>query len=171
MRARDNPFRAARVEGLKYRLDIPWQELVERWTVLGRFGALVGPPGSGKTTLLENFAEVLRARGEKVQLARLRGGEPPALEPGAVALLDGVEEMDRTRWRVLHLRLSAAVITLHTPRLLSTLWDCRTTPALLDGLLDELGASAWRDAGRRLFAEKRGDLRQVFRALYDLAST
>lgn len=169
MRARDNPFRAARVEGLKYRLDIPWQALVERWMSLGRFGAIVGPPGSGKTTLLEGFAEVLRARGERVQLARLRDGEPPELEAGAVALLDGVEQMDRTRWRILRLRLPAAVITLHTPHLLATLWECRTTPELLDGLLEELGASAWRETGRRLFVQHRGDLRAVFRALYDLA--
>ncbi len=170
MRARDNPFRAARVEGLKYRLGISWQELVERWMSIGRFGAIVGPEGSGKTTLLEGFAEVLRARGERVQLARLREGEPPELEPGAVALLDGVEQMDRTRWRVLQLRLPAAVITLHTPRLLATLWECRTSPELLDGLLEELGAMAWREQARRLFVEKRGDLRQVFRALYDAAS-
>jgi ATPase subunit of ABC transporter with duplicated ATPase domains len=169
MRARDNPFRAERVQRLRYRLDLPWPAFVERWTSLGRRGAIVGPEGAGKTTLLEGFAEVLRARGETVQWVRLseEAREMPAVEPGAVLLLDGAEQLDAARWRLVRGQAASGVATSHRPGLWPTLWECRTSPELLDALLGDLGASQWRAEARALFDARKGNLREVLRALYD----
>jgi hypothetical protein len=169
VRARDNPFRSARVLALRYRLEIPWPALIERWTSLGRVGAIVGPPGTGKTTLLEGLTDVLRDRGERVQLLRLteEGPDLPGIEPGAVVLLDSAGLLTDAAFRRFRQRAAAWVVTAHGPGRGPTLWECRTSAELLDGLLDELGVPEWRAEARALFARKPGNVREVLRALYD----
>lgn len=172
MRARDNPFRADRVLRLRYRLDVPWPAFAERWTSLGRRGAIVGPEGAGKTTLLEGFADVLRARGERVQMIRLseEARALPDVEPGATVLLDGAEQLDEARWRRFGGQVASGVVTTHAPGRWPLLWECRTSPELVDGLLEELGQPQWKADARALFAPCRGNVRAILRALYDRAS-
>jgi GTPase SAR1 family protein len=69
MLARDNPFRAERVESIGYRFvdGGSWDSLMARGDELGWRAALVGPDGSGKTTLIDELAERLVARGRRVR--------------------------------------------------------------------------------------------------------
>jgi hypothetical protein len=140
----------------------------------------VGPHGHGKTTLLEDLGERLGQRGFRVRTATLRRGER-RLGPGREAalfrepdradllLVDGAEQLDRLSWWRLRRRSRAAaglIVTAHRPGLLPTLYECRTTPELLAGIVADLG-DAVEEGSEELFARHGGDLRQALRELYD----
>ena len=108
--ARLNPFRSERIERLGFRLDERgWRELLERFSSVGRRGALVGPHGSGKTTLLEELEERLEGLGWTIRRWRLRKGRPSPTDQewrlletsGArdVLSVDGAEQLSWRRWR------------------------------------------------------------------------
>jgi hypothetical protein len=182
LRARDNPFAVQRVHAIRYRLSgVTWEGLLARLAALGHRAALVGPHGHGKTTLLEDLGERLAGRGLRVRTATLRLGERrlgPARsaalfrdpDPGDLLLVDGAEQLDPLSWWTLRLRSRAAaglIVTSHRPGLLPTLYECRTTPELLAGIVADLEGRAGEEEAAELFARHGGDLRLALRELYD----
>lgn len=183
MRARDNPFAVQRVLKIRYRLSgVTWEELLERLAALRWRAALVGPHGHGKTTLLEDLGARLGGMGFRVRTATLRAGErrlgpdrESALfrDPGPCDLLlvDGAEQLDRLAWWRLRRRSRAAaglIITSHRPGLLPTLHECRTTPELLAGIVEDLVGPNKASAAGELFDRHGGNLRDALRELYDV---
>jgi hypothetical protein len=182
-----NPFRAERVEALRYRLDAAgWQTLLDRLAALGHRGAIVGPCGSGKTTLLEELRDRCEARG--LATAHWRPGREGRLEfaraftgflgaaPGRMLFLDGAEQLGWREWRRVKWAARAAtglVITSHRTGRLPTLRACGTTPRLLEELVHELLADAPHGGAvgaaecAALWRRHRGNLRDALRELYD----
>ncbi len=180
MRARENPFAVQRVLEIRYRLSgISWDELLERLAALRFRAALVGPHGHGKTTLLEDLGARLTGRGFRVRSVTLHQGDrwlaaPQRRElfrdltPSDVLLLDGAEQLGRLSWLEARTRTRGAgglVITSHRPGLLPTLYECRTDPELLAGIVRDL---LGRDTPvEEVFARHGGNLREALRELYD----
>jgi hypothetical protein len=182
-----NPFRAERVEALRYRLDAAgWQRLLDRLAALGHRGAIVGPCGSGKTTLLEEVRARFAARGSATAHWRVRRERGPEFArefagfldaaPGRMLFLDGAEQLGWREWcRVRRAARDAAglVITTHRAGRLPTLHRCATTSALLEQLVNELLAGAPHSGAvgaaecEALWRRHRGNLRHALRELYD----
>jgi hypothetical protein len=182
MKARENPFRSERIEGLAFRpRGFTLDGLVERLETLGRRGAIVGPEGSGKTTLLEALASHLQTKGIEVRLLRLRSegwksGRDTLLGNGAnrALLVDGMESAPRPARALLDEFQSRAgwlVAALHRPGPLPTLVELRPSQDLLvdlgRDLLGEEDLRALEPELPDLFAKHRGNLRECFRELYD----
>jgi hypothetical protein len=185
MKARDNPFRSARVEALRFRTAGPGLDvLIERLAQLDYRAAIVGDHGSGKTTLLEELQPFLVARGFQPILRRFfdrrRRFAPDDwrrlanADSSHAVLVDGAECLGTLGLRRLCRRVrpaGALLITCHRRCLLPTLIHCRTDADLLADLVAELlGVPAREiDVGscRRLIHRHRGNLRTVLRELYD----
>ena len=73
MNAVENPFRASRIEALRYR-GPSHDELLRRLQQLNGRGALVGPKGAGKTTLMLELSARLRRDGWTTPLIRFQEG-------------------------------------------------------------------------------------------------
>jgi hypothetical protein len=183
VRARDNPFAVRRVLEIRYRLaGATWEELMERLAVLGMRVAIVGPHGHGKTTLLEDLGARLQEQGFRLRTVTLHTGDRRLsaeqrrtlfhdLSPSELLLLDGAEQLGRFAWREVRTRTRAAgglVITSHRPDLLPTLYECRTTPELLDEVLRDLLGSEPEMPVADLFARHGGNLREALREMYDV---
>ena len=186
--ARLNPFRAERVESLRFRFaGEDWPAARRRLETLGWRGAIVGPEGSGKTTLLLELAARLEAEGRAVRLlladgrTRVGPAEFEALAtavrqtPGAV-LLDGADRFSALQWW--RLRRAARgtaglVTTLHCAGRWPTWLTCAPSPGLFVGLVGELlgheGGPGFvsRVELEHLFARHGGNVRAALRALYD----
>jgi len=159
--------------------------LLARLAAFGHRAALVGPHGHGKTTLLEDLAARLEGRGFRLRAVTLHEGDRRLttdqernfladLTPRDCLLLDGAEQLSPRSWRRLEQGSRAAgglVVTSHRAGLLPTLLECRTTPELLAGLIQELlgpDANGSRPTAEDLYARHRGNLRDALRELYDL---
>jgi energy-coupling factor transporter ATP-binding protein EcfA2 len=182
-RPADNPFASHRAEGLAYRCkEIDAAALRRRLEVLGGRSAIIGPKGSGKTTLLEELTFALP--GEPV-LVRIEGGcrhpwrtartqLPKPVTPKHLVLVDGAEQLGPIEWRQLlratrHARIFVA--TLHQPRRLPTLIECRPDYELLCDLVGELApvdAPVLMPCLEELFHRHKGNIRSCLRELYDL---
>ena len=185
---RRNPFRSARIDALRFRLDEGWEALWARFEALGRRASLVGPEGSGKTALLLEIEARLARQGFRVRRLQLKREQrrPDARAwraalrargPRTVVSVDGAEQLSRWRWHRLARatrRAGGLIVTSHHPGLLPTLHHHHTSPALLADLVAELAgqdtATALRAELERLFAEHHGNLRDCLRALYDRAA-
>jgi hypothetical protein len=185
MKARDNPFATSRVLRIRYQLrGVSWTQLLARLEALRYRAAIVGPNGSGKTTLLEDLEPHLRARGFRVHRLRLDArnrSSPPGYLAGwfggmgaqDCVLFDGAEQMGWWRWfRCKRLARGAGglIITSHRPGLLPTVWECRTNPELLAGILGHLlsrPAAEIAVMAAPLHHRHGGNLREVLRELYD----
>jgi hypothetical protein len=181
--ARDNPFRAQRMDALRYRLAGGLDALLDRLVTLEMRAAVVGPHGSGKTALLAALVPRLQARGYEVAELRLGRGERRIdarteawlglSAPGRVLVLDGSDELallDRLRVLRASRRASGLLVATHRHGLLPTLHRCRPTPALLAELIAELhaGCPCALPPPRELYTRHRGNLRAALRELYDL---
>lgn len=184
MNPRDNPFAAHRIERLPFRLPggLTWDALWARLAVSKYCGAIVGPHGSGKTTLLEQLVPELKARDFTPHLVRLTMSSTAAernallthvrrLRAPDLLLLDGAEQLSTREWLSLRSavsNLAGCIITVHRACRLPTLLETVTSPALLDELAAELSGSSLpgREAAA-LHVRHRGNLREVFRELYD----
>jgi hypothetical protein len=184
VRARDNPFAAQRILGIRYRLSgVTWDELLARLDALHCRAALVGPHGRGKTTLLEDLGTRLAGRGFRVRTVTLHEGDRQldedqrrtlfhGLAPSDVFLLDGAEQLDRLSWFEVRMRTQDAgglVITSHRPGLLPTLHECRTSPGLLAEIVAELTGAEMETEEQLtpLFIRHVGNVRDALRELYD----
>jgi hypothetical protein len=182
MKARENPFRSERIEGLAFRpAGFSLDGLMERLAVLGGRGAIVGAEGSGKTTLLEALASHLQERGVEVRLLRMRFedwnprcGAFPGDTVGGVLLVDGLESAGhraRSLLQEMEARRDLLIISSHRPGLLPTLVELRPSQELFTELVRELvgeeDAAVLEPDLPRLFQKNRGNLRECFRELYD----
>lgn len=182
--ARANPFRAERVEALRYRLgETEWTALLARLEELDHRAALVGPKGSGKTTLLEEIEARLVERGWTLRRLRLSrehrrpaDAEWRALLAGAgrrdLVSVDGAEQLPwwwRRRLLWAGRRTGGLLITSHRPGLLPSLKEHRTSPELLAELVTELVGENEepRMDLEEIFAAHRGNVRDCLRHLYD----
>ena len=132
IRARDNPFRADRVQSLPYRLmDTTWDALLDRLAALRYRAAIVGPEGSGKTTVTTTFLEQLCNAGyqfcvfdpegdyhEFPGAIALRGNDARALVDEALSVLDRPAENVVVSLLDLRLEDRPAFSQLLLPRLL-----------------------------------------------------
>ncbi len=185
MKARDNPFAVDRLDRLRYRfVDGSWETLFERLRQFGFRAAIVGPHGRGKTTLLGELGDRLEAAGHVVR--RLWLNEScPAFEPEMIGafwrelqaddliLFDGWEQLPQVsarRFLRRSRRAGGLIVTTHRSGALPTLVECRSSRQLLFALLDDLlgeRAAGVREKAGRLFDRHGGNLRNVWRALYD----
>lgn len=180
-RAKDNPFSAQRLAGLKFRGEA-LETLAGRLEPMGRRAAVVGPHGSGKSTLLRGLLARLAAEGYDVRAVFLHLGDRwlkrndrrllfSRLGPQTVLAVDGAEQLSTLAWRELSLRSRRAaglLVTSHREGLLPTLYVCDTTPELLAELARELTGEELPEAQiAELFSRHGGNLHDVFWELYD----
>ena len=186
LRAADNPFRVERLEALRYRAPgFDWAALLARLEKQGGRGALRGVEGSGKTTLLHELGDRLATQGREVRRLRpdlddrrLAASQLQEFATGAgpsmALLLDGADRVGALAWRrLLRAARGAAVlvVTTHREGRLPTLHRCRTSPALLAELIDELAPLGLGGEGAvALFARSDGNVRRALRTLYDRAA-
>lgn len=186
--AAENPFRVSRLEMLRYRAPgFDWDAFLERIAGADYRGAIIGPHGHGKTILLRELAMRLEGRGFTplgVFLKRGRPGLTPelfrelrrSLGPRNIVLLDGAEQLGSWTWRRFRYavrRASGLIITTHRAGRLPTLYECRTSPELLEEILPELVPEdpfPLRDYARRLFFRHQGDFHKILLALYDFCA-
>lgn len=180
MRARQNPFRAERIQNVPYRFQdgICWSDLIARIEELQFRAAIVGSEGSGKTTLLEELSRKLGEIGFKVILRSAKSGHPAEvvprrLEASELLLIDSAECFGAWEWLRLKWACRAAaglIVTAHRPGLLPTLIQCRTTPELFRQIVGDLLAdqvqlsSGMLDA---IYRKHNGNVRNALRQLYD----
>ncbi|MHC5005643.1 MAG: hypothetical protein ACYTJ0_21290, partial [Planctomycetota bacterium] len=153
MLARDNPFRAARLDALAFRpRGTSWPALMRRVAEHGRRGAIVGPEGHGKSTLLRALGHRLETAGLPVVAVRARRESrgltarqeavlAAAAAGGAVALVDGADALGGRAWRRVRRAAVAAgglLVTTHRPGRLPTIHHCVTDLDLLRELVAEL---------------------------------
>jgi hypothetical protein len=88
-------------------------------------------------------------------------------------MLDGAEQLSRIAWWRFRRGSRPArglIVTSHRPGLLPTLIECHTNRELLMDLLEELLGGrdmAVRDRAERLYRRHHGNIREVWRTLYD----
>ncbi|MCC5789319.1 MAG: hypothetical protein JJT75_06775 [Opitutales bacterium] len=189
MRAHENPFRAERLESLAFRWpeSLNAERLLDKWHALNRRAALIAPKGHGKTTLLGTLMPHWEAEGWIIRRYVLREESPrfpQGYEHGEVRqwnrqtllLLDGSEQLTPWswwRWKRWSRQAGGVLITRHRPGGLPTLWQLETSPSLLTNLLAELWPGSLSDlpaSPEKLWQQRKGDMRLIFRDLYDWAA-
>jgi hypothetical protein len=167
---------------------VDWDRLLDRFAVLKRRAAIVGPRGSGKTTLQEDLAARLEEQGETIRWLRFNRENRRQVQgridsvlaaagPEELLFVDGAEQLGPISWRRFLGRAASfagLVITLHTPGRQPTLIDCRTTPELLYEIVETITPPDETPSRRQLddlFLQHQGNLRLCLRELYDLWAT
>lgn len=197
MKARDNPFRVARVlSAIRYEVPADGDSngrdagvLLPRLEALRFRAAIVGPHGSGKTTLLEDLESVLAARGFRIVHVRLDTSDPHLprewrwrprssaqvreLDANDIICLDGAEQLGRIAWMRFRWRTRRAgglIITTHERGRLPTLIECATSVGLLQRIMQRLAPEALATApsAADLFTRHHGNIREALRELYDV---
>ena len=194
MKARENPFAAARVLSIRYRVpDGGAAALLARLRQLGYRAAIVGRHGSGKTTLLEDLEKDLEGLGFRIRRLRLDAEHRrfprrmlsrffAGVDSRDLVCFDGAEQLSVARWMAFRWRARHAgglVITTHRRGRLPTLIECTTSPELLQALIERLTrpattadeeetAGPGAPTASELFERHRGNLRDALRELYDV---
>jgi hypothetical protein len=197
VKARDNPFGAARVlAAIRYADPASDPDdgrggalsLLPRLEALRYRAAIVGPHGSGKTTLLEDLEHLLTQRGFRIIHVRLDTDDPrlprewrlPKLATGHrrlaaddIVCLDGAEQLGPAAWMWFRWRARRAgglIITTHRCGRMATLVACATNPRLLERIIRRLSPDelAAAPSAAALFTRHRGNLRDALRELYDV---
>lgn len=149
------------------------------------WGQIVGPHGTGKSSLVAALQPALAAAGRHTRLYSLRADHLiPPREPSShrwdqqtQVIVDGYEQL--TWWQRLGLRVrcrrrrAGLLITSHEPQALPTLCTTRPTADLAWELVQTLQEEVPRSLITRsdvdhAFRETRGNLRELFFALYDV---
>lgn len=161
-----------------------WEAVLARLAALNYSGAIVGPHGHGKTTFLHELGDRLEAGGFRTRRLFLNDRHKrfnreelreslSDLGRSDIILLDGAEQLGRLDWQAFRWRVRVArglVVTCHKGGLLPALYECCTSHAVLDSLLERLApdeANTWRTEAHRLYDEHKGDIREVWFSLYD----
>lgn len=179
MRARDNPYRTERLHALSFRLrDISWDGLLRRLRKLQGRGCVLGPHGTGKTTILQALTDRLRRQGLAIHDHTLRIDDPMLrldpilwnLKADRAVILDGADLLNPQEWRrVKNAGAGWLIVSSHRRKLLPKLYRCRSTPQLLEELMQELhpGNSCAQPSPDQLYHCHRGNLREALLELYD----
>lgn len=194
-----NPFstRWTRPGALPYLLPEgeTWKGMLERLSVAGWRGQVVGPHGSGKSTLLASLRRELTDRGVQSELVMLRNGgraepglwrticrRPLVPSPGSphapsvVLLLDGAEQLSRPARLLLsaacRLRRWGLVVTTHCdlgwPVLAWTVPSVAMAERIVDQLQTGRTSRVTPAQTAASFARHQGDLREMLFTLYEL---
>jgi hypothetical protein len=185
--ARHNPFRAERADALEFRLQTAtWDELLARFQFLRFRAAIVGKHGHGKTTLLDQFTPHLQRQGWSTHRLRLNRARRAftykqwsafsSFSERDLILLDGAEQLNWLHWNRLCWKTRHAgglLITSHHVGRLPMLFECRTSPQLLQQLAGVLAPRQdFTDAtAQTLFTSHNGNIRDALRKLYDKQNT
>ena len=184
--ARDNPFATEHLQKIRYHFsNHSLTSLLNRFDVLNRRAAIVGPQGHGKTTLQKELAEAIPS--VRTYWIRLREGDrkiPRTVqdelfsqaEKYDLICIDGAEQLSWWNWKKFLRQLGkgqGCLITSHRAGLLPTLMECKTSLSLLSDLVTELASAP--DAAQQkeleaIYNRHRGDIRQSIRELYDRCS-
>ena len=179
--AKSNPFRVQQLDKLQYRLEgASWDQLLARLKKVHYRAAIIGPHGHGKSTLLESFQPHLETEGWLVHRIQLGTGNRrfdstqralfTRLGKNDCLFLDGAEQLHALAWRTFlwqSRKAGALVITAHRAGLLPTIWECNTSVALLNELVQELDPQNKDGNITELFQKHHGNLRDALRELYD----
>jgi ABC-type hemin transport system ATPase subunit len=172
MRAHENPFRISRAQALAFRGPLSRDQLLVRLAALDYRGAVVGPEGSGKSTLLRELEADLSAAGLRTRLLRFDDlAMLHRVERETILMIDGAEKLPWPFHAVVALTTPRLIVTAHGRReWLPVLLECAASAELMEELVVELVGwdSALLARARDLFEQKRGNMRQVFGALYDV---
>ena len=182
--AHQNPFAIERVIALPYLfVEGDWAHHLERLRALNFRAAIVGPQGSGKTTLLEQLNQRLPEHfnvtthyaflpQEKQPHAMMLHEAINESNAGKIVLIDGIERLSffqRQRLYRTTKKQSGLVINVHQRCRLTTWIQCQPSHLVLTHLLDEIGQGTPEviAAAEKYYNDFGGNIRDVFRALYD----
>ena len=184
---RNNPFRIQCTDALPFHLqDTTWEQLLARLQTLHYRGAIIGAKGRGKSTLLRDLGARLHLRDWQINQLRLGSSQRnfsseqwrsfPLLSHRDLILLDGAEQLHPWRWSLFirqTRRAGGIIVTTHRAGLLPTLYECDSSPQLLQELVAEIGAASENDLNLNescagvLLSSHDGNVREAFRELYD----
>jgi len=144
----------------------------------GWWGQITGPHGSGKSTLVYTLLPRLQAAGRRVEIYSLhRRDSIASWNASTQIVVDGCEQLgwlQRTwlKWTCRR-RGTGLLATAHRDVGLPPLWTAETGVELAQRIVTRLlgqGDAGWLHTGQveRLFAEHRGNMRELLFALYDL---
>jgi hypothetical protein len=149
-------------------------------------GQIIGAHGAGKTTLLHTWLPTLTAAGRVISWWTLRDGQrtvPSELlaasrswDAQTLVVVDGYEQLGRlARWRLARRcrRVRAGLlVTTHRdaglPTVLEVAGSLPTVQTLVEQLLRDEPGAIRRDDVAACYDRCRGNLREIFFALYDL---
>ncbi len=164
------------------------EELVSRLREQKWRGYIVGPHGSGKTTLVKTLIPLMERSGRKIIEIALHDGQrrlPRSFfksgffDSKVLLVIDGYEQLGRTArlrlaWLCRRFRcgLLVTVHCQHPARGIPLLWRTETSGDRLEDLIARFLPSHYGTIGHgdvvAAFARHRGNIREVFFALYDL---
>lgn len=158
-----------------------WDLLFDRFELLNRRAAIIGPHGTGKTTFLNGFERRLVDRDWSVRRVQLRVGQRRdvmaqigSVDERTIVLLDSAGVLPVWSWPWLKWRLrrvGGLVITAHQRTNLPTLLETAANATIFTRLVEDL-APEWSNALRpqlpAMIERQDGNLREVLRELYDV---
>ena len=179
-----NPFAIKHVIRIPYVFEEGnWKCHLARLQSLNFRAAIVGPQGCGKTTLLEELVQRLPATFDVATFHLFLPQEKhlheemllEALQESAqdkILLVDGIERLSFFQRRRLYRETrnrAGLVVNVHHKCRLPTWVKCRPNMSLLFILLAQLrlNTPVIRFAAEVYFRKFRGNVREVFRSLYD----
>ena len=182
--AHQNPFAIERVIALPYSfVEGDWRHHLERLRALNFRAAIVGPQGSGKTTLLEQLNQRLPEHfnvtthyaflpQEKQPHANMLNEAINESSAGKIVLIDGIERLSffqRQRLYRTTKKQPGLIINVHQKCRLPTWIHCQPRQKMLAQLLVEVGQGTpeINAAAQKYYIDFGGNIRDVFRALYD----
>jgi hypothetical protein len=184
-----NPFstRFVRPGALEYIFprDVRAQHIIERLAVADWRGEIVGPHGSGKSTLLATLLPHLERAGREIFHIAVRGGQRRLpISSGAsrlwnmktLVIVDGYEQLGwlSRRWLDLKCRRRGPglLVTAHEsiglPLLFQTTPSLESMQAVVARLLPSGTPLISPEDVASLYAEHRGNAREMLFGLYDL---
>ncbi|MDR1053546.1 MAG: hypothetical protein LBL39_05170 [Planctomycetaceae bacterium] len=187
---RSNPFSACKWQAgaIDYIFDsgVDIRGILERLTVAGGVGQIVGEHGSGKSTLLESLAKYLTKNGlfvQKIQLNSTKKNLPEDFllsfqkDTNTIYILDGYEQLSlltRIRLRLNNLRNTGGFIfTTHKPAMFipiiyKTIARAEIFQNLVHNLIKNNNFQIDNKQIEKIFKESKGNFRNGFFKLYDL---
>jgi energy-coupling factor transporter ATP-binding protein EcfA2 len=182
MLARENPFSTSKIKKIPYQ----WVAMSPAWLFTrlqeNKFrGCILGNHGSGKSTLLRALKELIESKGLRTDEIFIndekRIGFIPLIQQlvsahhsSSILLIDGADLLSRLCWvivRVLSFNMAGIVVTSHERKLLPLLWHCVPQESVVRDIAGRLTEGQLQVDIDILFAKHSGNIREIFRELYD----